>query len=389
MFPRLKPDMWNSFRPYYSGGFTFVNPKFNNVVIKNNVKQYDVNSLYPHTMENYYLPYGLPLSKNVVDKIPNNDLDEKHFTLWKITLLSDLHLKDGYIPFIGKKNIFKGKGSEYLKTLDMKDVPILNLPSPIKLLFEKYYTGSYDMEPEFVFKVQRKFFEDYFEHWKEKKKNGGVDKVESKLMMNSLYGKYGQKIFFDSYKFTICHKTKTYSQELFSEKTDLTKEQQEDKVGKYIPVAIATSSFAKAITIKAVQQNAENFIYCDTDSMHLRIDNDVLPDGIDIDDDRFGAWKNEWDIKKFGYVIEAVYSGAKRYMVRFKKDGKPYNIVKVAGITNDDWKQKQTAKSFKKHIDFQIKIKEACLQKKSYIRVNDENLKLPGVFLKKIDKTLK
>ncbi len=389
IFPNLKPEMWYELKNYYSGGFTFVNPKFNNTIIKSNVKQYDVNSLYPFTMEDNAMPYGLPLSNNIVRKLPRKSLDTEFFTLWEIIPMTDLRIKKGFIPFIGKKNTFKGKGNEYKNVIKLGDIHSIKIPTPIKLLFEEYYEGNYVAIPRHVFQTKDLYFQEYFEHWKEKKKNGGVDKVVSKLMMNSLYGKFGQKIFFESYRYSLCPITGIYEQYLYEEKLELTEDEKKKKEGKYIPVAIATSSFAKAITIKAVQQNADKFIYCDTDSMHLLMDNKDTPKGIIIDNDKFGDWSNEWPVEDYGEVLEACYAGAKRYMVRFIKDSEPYNIVKIAGITNDEWKQTLSAEKFKYHIDNQTPIINGCKQKKSYVRIDSVNIPLPGVYLKEINKVLR
>ncbi len=114
----------------------------------------------------------------------------------------------------------------------------------------------------------------------------------------------------------------------------------------------------------------------------------------------FGHWKDEWPEETYGKPTEWLYAGAKRYIVMFDKKhwNSLYNcwtdrIVKIAGITNSEWKLNLTPQKLLEHIqneDPNEKIKNACLQKSNYVKDKDGNrIKLDGCFLKDVDKKLK
>ena len=80
----------------------------------------------------------------------------------------------------------------------------------------------------------------------------------------------------------------------------------------YTAMGSFITSYARAVTIRAAQQNYDSFVYCDTDSLHLLGESD--PEGLDIDPHKLGAWKFEYAFE------EALFVRAKTY-IELKVDG--------------------------------------------------------------------
>lgn len=74
----------------------------------------------------------------------------------------------------------------------------------------------------------------------------------------------------------------------------------------YTAMGSFITAYARSITIRAAQDNYDTFVYCDTDSLHLLVEDD--PDNLDIDPHRLGAWKFEYSFK------DALFIRAKSYV---------------------------------------------------------------------------
>lgn len=132
-------------------------------------------------------------------------------------------------------------------------------------------------------------------------------------MLNSLYGKFGSKI--ESTKKIVS---------LNDGINKFTDDDPEIVKPNYVALAVFITSISRFNIISDAQANYANFIYADTDSLHLiKSENPV---DLDIDPSEFGKWKLE------GNFIRGKYLRAKLY-VEMGKDGKMF--VKGAGMTND------------------------------------------------------
>ena len=92
-FPILDLEVDADIRQAYRGGFTYVNPHFQNIDIKDGIV-FDVNSLYPSVMYDKPLPYGMPLY--FVGKYEHDDM----YPLYIQNLTCEFKVKKGYIPTI-------------------------------------------------------------------------------------------------------------------------------------------------------------------------------------------------------------------------------------------------------------------------------------------------
>jgi hypothetical protein len=82
-------------------------------------------------------------------------------------------------------------------------------------------------------------------------------------MLNSLYGKFGTKI----------NRPSGYivnEDEEFHDKGEIVmKEPETSKISKYLPIAIAITSYAMMKLVDAIDNDYCGFSYCDTDSLFV------------------------------------------------------------------------------------------------------------------------
>ena len=91
---------------------------------------------------------------------------------------------------------------------------------------------------------------------------------------------------------------------------------EEEKDGVYVAMASFITSYARRKTIKAAQTIMDNynqgkselqFVYADTDSLHLISPKFELPEGLEIDPYKLGAWKYESKFNKAKFLRQKCY----------------------------------------------------------------------------------
>ena len=97
----------------------------------------------------------------------------------------------------------------------------------------------------------------------------------------------------------------------------------------YLPIATFITSYAKQYLVKAINNNYNRFLYCDTDSLHLYGTEE--PKGMKVDSKEYGAWDNEMDFDDFKYL------SPKRYAER-NINTKEWTI-KCCGLTDEIMKK--------------------------------------------------
>ena len=121
----------------------------------------------------------------------------------------------------------------------------------------------------------------------------------AKLCLNSLYGKFGQDIQ-NINKVPYMGEDGSVHYYLSDPKP---------KKGLYIAVASFITSYARRVTITSAQKieddfhagkSKNRFVYADTDSLHIYSPDDEIPEGLDIDPYRLGAWKLESRFSDYG-----------------------------------------------------------------------------------------
>lgn len=359
-FPVLPVVVDDDIRKAYRGGFTWVNPKYQNKVIKEKGIVLDVNSLYPWAMYYNPLPYGYPVYFEGEPK--PDDL----YPLFVVKLRCAFKIKPDHIPMIQiKKGMFKP--TEYLEESkifinghwERIEVELTLTSVDLRLFLDHYDVENMVYISGFKFKAQEGMFTEYIDHWmhiKATSPKGSFQRARSKLYLNSLYGKFAsspermQKTPYIAPDGVVRYYT--YNEPMRDKNGDLMFDEngsllyQLDGEGHripiapdlmdpvYTPVGAFITAYARDKTIRAAQAVYDRFIYADTDSLHL-IGED-LPEGLEIHPTDLGAWDHE------GTFTQAKYLRAKTYIetiggyIKVTCAGMPDNVKEL--VTYDNFK---------------------------------------------------
>ena len=305
-------------RKAYRGGFTWVNPKYQGRKLGEGIV-FDVNSLYPSVMNSSAgerLPYGKPVWFDGKPK-PSDTFD-----LWVAQVTCSFRVRDNHIPCIQLKGNFRFSQTEYLQRSD-GDVTFTVTSVDWKLIKQQYHVYNLRWHGGYQFKSATFLFKSYIDKWVGVKNQATIDgnpgmRQIAKLMLNSLYGKFATRTTVYSRRPMIVNDVLRY--------VDLPPEER-DPV--YLPVGVFVTAWARYKTITSAQKVYDRFIYADTDSIHL-IGAEV-PDCIEVDDVKLGAWKHE------STFWQAKFLRAKCYMEYEIGSDKP--TVHVAGMPSSCHKQ--------------------------------------------------
>lgn len=314
-FPDLDDQFLIDYRNAYRGGRSQVNPIYANMVLSN-VRRYDVNSMYPYIMSELPLPYGKPI------KI--TERGEYDFELYKIYVI--FKLKKGHLPTLLKKNVMYADQSYYIET-DPLEPELLYISNIDFDLLEKHYDIEYiEFEEMWGFKTCDYLFKKYINHWYQIKcTTKGAKKAIAKLMLNSLYGKFGSNIKGKS-KYPYLDENEALAFKTGEEK---------DRKKYYLPIAIAIVSHAHKIIDDAICSTGyDKFVYCDTDSVHTI--GTLSPEL--IDPVILGKFKLE------GTELCSKYVRQKTYVYSEFKDGEISYTITCAGM--DDLSKQYTINKY-------------------------------------------
>ena len=344
-------------RKTYKGGVSFVNPKFAEKEVGNGLVL-DKNSMYPSEMREQLLPYGTPIYFE--GEYQQDDL----YPLYTQQIRCAFELKPGMLPTVQVKYGWHYSGTEYLTSSNGEEI-VLTLTSVDLALFRKHYKIY---NPEYIsgwkFRAAKGMFSEYVDKWTEAKikakeeKNWGMYLI-AKLFLNSLYGKFGTRSE---------RKSKIpYMKDGIVHYADSKPEKQD---GSYMAVASFITSYGRSGVITAAQKIMDDynsgkskiqFLYMDTDSLHILSEDYSLPEGLDIDSSRLNAWKIEGKFTKAKYLRSKCYmeqmiiseeeynealEGKHPYLCSMDKNGFYQTKITVAGMPEDCYKF-VTFKNFK------------------------------------------
>lgn len=321
-FPQIHCD--DNIRKTYKGGFTYCPPAIRGLDITEGFVL-DVNSLYPWAMYYCPLPYGEPIY------FEGEYQEDQFYPLYTQKILASFKLKENHIPTIAGKSNGRFIPTEYVESswnpIDKiyEKVELWLTSVDIELFKEHYEIFEIDYIDGWKFRSSLTLFRDYIDYWMGVKIQASKDgnkamRTLAKLMLNSLYGKFGKN-------------PKTKSKFPVYNEGAISYEYGQEENGKpiYIPVATFITAWARHKTITSAQKVYHLFRYADTDSLHLEI---RLPDemkqmsekelenlttkdlqrmGVDIPDDfivdpvQLGAWKVEMIFHRARYIRAKTY----------------------------------------------------------------------------------
>ena len=306
-YPQLDDTLLENFRNAYRGGRSQVNPVYASKIL-HNVRRYDIISMYPYIMHDMELPYGAPIRLAQ----PN----QCKFEIYHIQV--SFTLKDLHLPTLLKKgHLYAGDDTYYIDTEGIEDIWISSID--LELLFRNYDVSFLEYKEIYGFRTSKLLFYDYVDKWYSQKQiDKGAKKVIDKLMLNSLYGKFGSK--HKGY-----HKIPVFDEVNCTIK--YIKSPEEPMKHYYLPVAIAITSYAHLLIDNAIHTTGiENFVYCDTDSVHTL---GTLPPEM-VDNEKLGYFKLEDTEKTAKYVRQKcyVFDGSKG--IEITCAGMPDNVKQAA-----------------------------------------------------------
>ena len=355
-FPILDYDVDEIIRRSYKGGYSYVSDKYKGKSIDNGLV-YDVNSLYPSRMRYELLPVGQPIPFN------GKYEEDKLHPLYVQCITCQFELKPNHLPTIQIKNS-RFCDTEYLKSSvdDTVNLTLTNID--LELFFDHYNVFNIEYHGGFKFVGKHGIFDEYVDYWTEqkikaKKEKNGAMYVIAKLMLNSLYG-----------KFALNPKVRS-KYPVYNEDGDIIKyEYGEYEIREpiYIPMGTFITAYARNQTIRSAQKCYDRFAYADTDSIHL--EGYEVPEGLDIDEYRLGAWKNELIITHAKYIRQKTY---------MEKGFEPEDVNKLF----DSKYINSESKEFKNPVF--TKVTCAGMPSRIYPQVTFENFEIGGEYFGRLN----
>lgn len=319
-FPSPDLFMDGNLRQAYKGGFTYVQPEYKEKDIGEGLV-IDVNSLYPWAMYYCPLPFGTP--QHYYGKYEFDNV----YPLYIQVISCTFELKPNKIPTIQiKHGDYAFVRNEYLTDSGDEDEVVMVMTNvDLELFLEQYETYNLRYIEGWKFQASTELFKPYIDKWMKVKIESTLNgnkgmRTLSKLMLNSLYGKFavnpvvGSKYPYDKdgvvgYKMGVTEFRKPL----------------------YVPLASFVTAWARHKTITSAQKMYKYFVYADTDSLHLHIKlpeeikkmsnkelehlttKDLIKFGMDIPEDfeidpvNLGAWKVESKFNRARFLRQKSY----------------------------------------------------------------------------------
>ena len=331
-FPQLPYEIDGEIRKSYKGGFTYLNDKYKGKEVGKGLVL-DVNSLYPSVLKFEELPFGEP------QFFEGQYKENKLYPLYIQTLTCIFELKKNKIPSIQLKNNMSFIPTEYIKSSNGELVTLTLTNIDLDLFFMQYNVSHITYHAGFMFKGIKGLFTEYVDHWtemkiKSKKEDNKPMYMTAKLLLNSLYGKFGLN-------------PNTRSKYPYLDEEGVVRyylTPLEIRKALYIPIATFVTSYARRKTIltsNAIKEYTLNnygddyYIYSDTDSIHLKyLPEDILKQFVDIDDYRLGAWKMESTFTRGKYLRQKCYIEENDEELNVTVAGLPKHLAKYVNFNN-------------------------------------------------------
>ena len=269
-------------RKSYRGGITKVNPKYAGMEF-NDVISFDVNSLYPSVM--YENP--MPIGDGKIYKTLEEGRKDLRSLFIIVAFVSYGKVRTGKHAFIGNNS-----GFSYSRKYSYDDVlenKMLYLWEDEFELFKLVYDAEYTIIKVVGWKKANFVFKDYIDRWYDVKKNAKNDTERSlaKLMLNSLYGKFGM------------NDVRVTRQPVAIGDSIIYKTIENNTTYYYKEVASYITSKARCKLASFMNKCGDNFLYCDTDSVYF-IGHEI-PDIFKdvVDSSKLGYWKYEGHYTRF------------------------------------------------------------------------------------------
>lgn len=362
MFPIIEKERDDLIRKSYKGGFVYVNEFAENKDFKN-VSSFDVNSLYPSCMKQCLLPYGSELYYKGKYKESNS------FPLYIQHIKCIFEVKDKHLPTIQIKHSFRFNDTEYLKSSNFESVDLWLTSIDLKLFLDHYNVFNVEYIEGFMFRGKTGIFDEYIDYWYSIKQNSkGAEKQFAKLMLNSLYGKFGSKTSRKKIAPNISKKDDKLQLMWTGEIEEI--------LPKYTPMACFITAYARNKTIRSAQSIYDYFLYADTDSIKTTNSVEEISKLIEVDPLKLGAWKYEGTADRAKFLRAKTYITETNGKIDVKCAGMPAEVK--ANIRWEDFAvgAEFNGKKQAKKVTGGTLITETTFKIKNIAKVVDNKLKM-------------
>lgn len=342
-------DLWLSIKDYeyfkhwYFGGMCTYKTQLANKWIKSKIYVYDINSSYPSSQVNPQ-PVGKPLKYP-----PKKGL---YTTFMKLYVYHAKIRNRNWAPVLRKQiGVRSDNPTDYI--YEGRDFILYVIEDELEW-YKKFYQLDYEILEKWYFECKpifkQKILDLYDMKVKAKQSGDKVKEFLTKRAVNSMYGKYAQKPYFpqvcywtqEEYekalknKKIVIHGKRTEASSVGSKTAYIVypASKKSDKAN-YIPTACDITSIARCKLLKAIWENRDSFLYCDTDSVFLT----KPAKGLKISDYGLGEWKLEKEadginflqckfyrmIDKKGNIVKQAHAGVKEEAI-LKIPNKDYKL---------------------------------------------------------------
>lgn len=279
LLSKLSKAEWERLKRGYWGGYTYINERYAKREINSRIWCVDVNSMYPSIMREQ-VPVGEWLDEPPTDK--------PYTTYYEVEVIS-AKIKKGNFPLINATEGFGMASASYGNEITGKRMYVWDF-------YLKHLHKIYKMDciatPVAYFELSNPFTE-FIDHWYTKRLEAKaigdeVTNQTAKLIANNIGGKFGENIEHSIVTFEIGNGITKHSYGTFHLKSEGFTECKEEKI-RHIGVISYITAKGRVLINSGANANYDNFLYCDTDSLYLKGE----PKGIEIDNDKLGAFKIE------------------------------------------------------------------------------------------------
>lgn len=251
--------------------------------------------------------------ETILDTIKNNYGKKVSF----LSFMVDFTVKPDHAPFVQLKNFSRFAPNQFIKD-SQGMVRMYMSDAEFKLFTEQYDINAFQFLKAIEYNAEIGLFDEFINYWYGiKESSKGALKQLAKLMLNSLYGKFATSLEGDSMEAHLGYTDRggNFHDDGIVHYTHLA----EERKGVYIPVGAMVTAYARCDLVRAIQVNWDNFLYCDTDSLHLK----GLPRGIPVTKKDICTWGIEGTFNRAKYIRQKTY---------FEVDNRGGRTVRCAGL---------------------------------------------------------
>lgn len=286
-FPPLDKKDYRRMRSAYYGAIVYGVPGE-----YRDCRSWDVNSLYPAIMHDMPMPVGAPVW---YDGEYRNDDD---YPLHIDVVAFDAKLKKGKTATLTNiLPVWGYEGERLDSTLGVVTMPVTDVDW--ETLTENYDVHVWDYVGGWKFRKSHGLYYEYVDKWFHVKQTAtGERRQMAKLLLNSLVGKFGASLY----------RPMLHPRPSTDGGVEFTVERPESTNSlAWLPTAAYVNAYGRRILSRAMNANAGLVLYADTDGMILEgLD---APTGIETDDRKLGAWKNDHTYEKLRILGNRKYCG--------------------------------------------------------------------------------